>query len=64
MLDKPSTDAAECLRRAVECELRAFQTRDPSAKQSYLDIAIRWRRIAETCEYIEYVDRFLGKKAG
>ena len=59
MLVKPSTDAAECLRRATECELQAERAKDSAAKQSFLDLAERWRRIANTFEYIERVDRFI-----
>jgi hypothetical protein len=61
MLDKPSTDAADCLRRANECELEAQRASDPTARQHFLDIAARWRRIAETFEYIERVDRSIFK---
>jgi predicted amidophosphoribosyltransferase len=61
MLVKTSTDVAECLQHATECELQAEQTSDPTAKQSFLDLAARWRRIAATFEYIERVDRFLAK---
>lgn len=61
MLVKPSTDALECLQHAGECELQAERSSDPTAKQSFLDLAQRWRRIAETMEYIERVDRFLLK---
>jgi hypothetical protein len=37
---------------------------DPDAKQSFLDLAARWRRIAATFEYIERVDRFLDRPRG
>jgi hypothetical protein len=63
MLSKPSKDAVECLQRAAECELQANQAGDPIAKQSFSDLAARWRRIAETFEYIERVDRFLASQA-
>jgi hypothetical protein len=64
MLHKPSTDATECLRRARECELHAERVSDSAAKQSFLDLAARWRRIAETFEYIERVDRSISKPKG
>jgi hypothetical protein len=64
MLRKPSTDADECLRHAALCELQAERASDPAAKQSFLDFAARWRRIAETFEYIERVDRFLDRPRG
>ena len=61
MLVKNSSDVADCLRHAAECELQAERTTDPTAKQSFLDLAARWRRIAATFEYIARVDRFLTK---
>jgi hypothetical protein len=61
MLVRSSPDVAECLQHAADCELQAARARDPDAKQSFLDLAARWRRIAETCEYIERVDQFLSK---
>jgi len=59
MLTRPSVDAAECLQRAADCELQAERAPDPAAKQAFRDLSARWRRIAETYEYIERVDRFL-----
>ena len=61
MLTRPSVDAMDCLQRATDCELQAEQAGDFVARQSFLDLAARWRRIADTCEFIERVDRFLGK---
>ena len=61
MLEQPARDAAECLQRAAECESQAQRIRDPTAKQSFLDLAARWRRIAGTLEYIERVNDFLSK---
>lgn len=61
MLTRPSVDTVDCLQRATACELQAQQASDLFAKQSFLDLAARWRRIADTCEFIEQVDRFLGK---
>ena len=62
MLLSRSADALECLQRAADCELQAERANDPTAKQAYLDLAARWRRIAETCEYIERVDNFLTRR--
>ena len=64
MLTKPSVDVTECLQHIAECELQAQRATDPAAKAAYLDLAARWRRIAETFDYIERVDRFLGPKGG
>lgn len=61
MSQEPSANASDCLQNATECELLAERTADAAAKLSFLDIAERWRRIAGTCEYIDRVDRSLGK---
>jgi hypothetical protein len=61
MLTRPSVDTVDCLQRATECELQAQRVSDLVARQSFLDLAARWRRIADTCDFIEHVDRFLGK---
>lgn len=63
MLQRRSADAIRCLQQAEQCDRRAAQVTDPEAKRSFLDIAERWRRIAETSEYIDSVNRFLGKRA-
>ena len=64
MLVRRSAEAARCLHRAEECEAAAESATDPTAKRSFLDVAERWRRIAETREYINGVDRSLGKSRG
>ena len=64
MLQKSSADALECLQRATDCHLLAQRTTDATAKRSFLDVAERWRRIAETREYLDRVDRSLGKSIG
>jgi hypothetical protein len=64
MLLKPPTDVAECLEHAAACELEAERASDPTTKQSFLDLAARWRRIAGTFEYIERIDRFLDTVGG
>jgi hypothetical protein len=61
---KASSDVADCLRHADKCESQAARARDPGVKQSFLDLAGRWRRIAETREYIERVDRLVAKRSG
>jgi hypothetical protein len=59
VLSKLSDDAADCLQHAAACELQAERAIDPGAKQSFIDLAARWRRVAETFDYIERVDRYL-----
>ena len=64
MLVRRSAEAAQCLQQAEECEALAETATDPTAKRSFVDVAERWRRIADTCEYIERIDRSLGKSRG
>ena len=64
MLVRLSAEAARCLQQADECEAAAESATDPTAKRSFLDVAARWRRIAETREYLSRVDRSLGKSRG
>lgn len=64
MLVRRSAGATRCLHQAEECEAAAQRVTDPAAKRSFIDVAERWRWIAETCEYIERVDRSLGKSRG
>ena len=59
MLTKPSLDVQDCLQLAAECELQAKRATDPNAKNLFLDMAARCRRVAETFEYVERVDRFV-----
>jgi hypothetical protein len=61
VLSKLSDDAADCLQHAAACELQAERAIDPGAKQSFIDLAARWRRVAETFDYIERVDRYLAR---
>jgi len=56
-LVKPSTHAAECLRQATECELQA----DSTTRESFLDLARRWGRIAASLKSIEPVDRSISR---
>jgi hypothetical protein len=63
MLVNRSADAVECLQRATECEMQAERAADLIAKQSFLDLAARWRRVAETFKYIDRVDQSLQSKS-
>lgn len=44
--------AEEYARRAEDAERQAEQAEDPGAKQIYLDIAARWRQMAEQAKRI------------
>ncbi|HXB80809.1 MAG TPA: hypothetical protein VNX23_25945 [Bradyrhizobium sp.] len=45
--------AEEYRKKAEEAEARAEATRDPNAKQAYLEIAQQWRQLAEHAEHME-----------
>jgi len=61
VLTKPSVNVVDCLQHAAECESQSARTSDPHAKQSFIDLAARWRRVAETFEYIQRVDSFISE---
>ena len=58
VLTKPAIDVANCLRHAAECELWASRSRDLIAKENFLDMAQRWRRIAQTFEYPQRLEKW------
>jgi hypothetical protein len=59
MLTKLPHNVEECLQRATDCAVKAEIAIDPVARQSFIDLAAKWRAIAETYQYIERVDLFL-----
>jgi len=59
VLSKLHSDAADCLQHAAECEAQAEQTTDPIARASFIDLAARWRRLAESYQYTERISNFL-----
>jgi hypothetical protein len=46
-------------RRANDCEQAAFRVKDPKVHTAYLEIAARWRRMAEQQEAIDDVLGYL-----
>ena len=42
-------------RRANDCEQAASRVKDPDVRTVYLDMAARWRRMAEQQEAIDHV---------
>ena len=59
MLQKLGDQIAHALDRAHETEQRAAETADPELKASYQDIARRYRRLAESFQFVESLERFL-----
>ena len=64
MLQKLSENITECLAHAVESQRRSDEAMDPATKHEFADMAARWRRLAESYQFVERIDRFLnGTKA-
>ena len=62
MLTNLSQDVTDCLQHAAECDMQAVRTNDPAAKKDFLDLAARWRRLAESYQYTERLTGFLGNR--
>ncbi len=61
MLNNISRQIRDCLSRAEESEGRALKETDPELRQSFLDIARRWRVLARSYEFAEQLERFTYK---
>ena len=58
MLTELHSDVADCLQHAAECVVQAELVTDPTAREGFLDLAARWRRLAESFRYTERVEHF------
>jgi hypothetical protein len=61
MLQKPSPLASDCLRRAADCEIKAENAVDAEVKRNFTFLADQWRRLADSYEYLERSETFLGQ---
>jgi hypothetical protein len=59
MLQKLSDHVAECVSHAVEAQRRADEVIDPTTKREFADMADRWRRLADSYQFVERINRFL-----
>lgn len=59
MLLKLSKKIADCYAHAAENRRRAEQAADPALRAEFLDLEQRWIRLAQSCEFVESVERFL-----
>jgi hypothetical protein len=59
MLHKLSDHVTECIVRAADTERRAREATDLQLRQDLLDIARRWRHLAESYQFVESLDRFI-----
>lgn len=59
MLERLNDRAIECLAHAAEVEQRAQATINPQSKADLFDMACRWRRLAESYQFVERIELFL-----
>lgn len=59
VLQRLNDRAIDCLVRAAEIEERAREPLHPQTKADLLDMAGRWRKLAESYQFVERVDDFL-----
>jgi hypothetical protein len=62
MLHKLSDQVADCIVRAADTERRAREATDTQLRQDLLDIAKRWRHLAESYQFVESLDSFLAEQ--
>lgn len=61
MLQRLHERAAECLAHADAMEQRAREMTNPETKANLFDTAVRWRRLAESYQFVERVEQFLAQ---
>ena len=59
MLLKVAAHISECLANAEQARERAKVIADPQLKADYLDIELRWLRLADSYRFVEQMERFL-----
>ena len=59
MLAELSDHVTECIARAADTERRAREATDSQLRQDLLDIAKRWRHLAESYQFVVSLDRFI-----
>ena len=59
MLHKLSDHVSDCITRATDTERRAREATDSQLRRDLLDIARRWRHLAESYQFVESLDRFI-----
>lgn len=53
-----------CRARALECRIAAEKTKDLEAKETFLDLACEWLKLADSVEYLENEAAALGDLPG
>ena len=59
MLHKSSDHVTDCIVRAADTERRAREATDAQLRHDLLDIAKRWRHLAESYQFVESLDSFI-----
>lgn len=62
MLHKLSDHVTECIVRAADTEQRAREATDSQLQHDLLDIAKRWRHLAESYQFVESLDSFIAEQ--
>jgi hypothetical protein len=62
MIQKLIENSVECFAHATEAQRRSDMATDPASKREFDDMAGRWRRLAESYQFVERVDDFLDNK--
>jgi hypothetical protein len=58
VLQNVSAEIRECLERAADCVRQAELERDPKLRQDFLDLARRWRKLADSYEFASRLETF------
>jgi hypothetical protein len=59
MLQKLGDHIRACRQRADECEARLGKVADPAVNNQLEALAIQWRHLATSYEFVESLERFL-----
>ena len=59
MLNKLTDNIIECLTHAAEAQARADQATDLADKLEHAKMATRWRRLAESYQFVERITAYL-----
>jgi hypothetical protein len=59
MLQHLTDDVQLCLEHAADCERIAANISHPRSKQEYLNLARRWRKLAQSFQLVDAIDLYL-----
>jgi hypothetical protein len=59
VLQRLGDDIADALERAAEADGRAAAATDPDMRLEYGRLALSWRRLAQSMEFVERLEKFL-----